>query len=1294
MSERGRAKLQRRDDWTLAFAIVWALSLAFLVAGSSGCSNGSGGVPNPGLTPDSHAMFFPITSGPHAVDCANCHTDQNTFTNFSCTTGCHTADALGHDDPTLVDRLHPTASAAMYSYTSSGCYSCHPDGSRKAFDHVGITNQCAQCHDVAKSFAALPVANFTHPSMGASDCSACHFSFTSWMTGAAPGGLVADAATALSLDALIPTYSATSIATLTPAVESLKMPMQHATTEVDATAFSACGNCHLNAANATYYPGTLHSSLANLKIAEPAQCSDCHASSMPTGFVGPTATSPARSPASGEMKHDAVAWSNGAPTTTRLVPAECSTCHTYPAGVTATWKMGASATALPQFHASLTSAKQSQPGSCVDCHANTRPTAMVSAAGIQFDHQSPGALGDCNSCHASTSAWAGGQFHLAGAPQPSSCLPCHAGERPTSTASWTSTTYSAIPFDYVTNARSITHGDGGDCASCHGSTTSWVGGAFPHGAGTVASTTCVACHMNQRPTTVVNGFDHSLNGSGDCFGCHQATVMRSSYASLSDWTGGASYPGSNLIGASDQFITLTEYALQRSGALNLISGMTSTSATLYNEMLHTSAALNAYPAGLQPGPAPGVQSTCWHCHTNSAGVVTSYSGGQFHKALNAYQDTVGATPQMLAQPTTLCSDCHTQMRPVGIVEQSASELVAMDHSATFSAAVTIGGVSVTDVSGVQCAVCHHSPGNTWADGVFHANIGGAQPSDCSVCHYPVMADGSKADLTSGTNWAMKHRSTQLTFQSCATCHTDALAQATATPASTRWQGGQLHASVSSQPTACVDCHSVSEPAANASTQSSVTYSLALGGTASNGAQWMNHGVADVAGRDCVVCHASDAKTSGSAWAKSDSFHAVVASPAACNGCHGTGNGGGTVPGTNNNLPAGLTDSSTVSTAGSDATTGVPAGTHDQIVHTDVNVSSYQCSFCHTQRGVSTTAGIQGAEWAQASFHANFNAANPLNTNGTTGRCSSCHMNVKPGASFGGQDHSAFTNTPGSQDCSSCHSWPGTGGVSAPNWLGASGGVPIYLSVGGFPISQPPATSATTQTGIANLPHPTVGSTPCTTCHQSASGGKNAKGYDHASALINTNCGSCHEAGSNLVATPWNNATTQSAGAGDTRAIGLTALSRTQQATAATLQAHFYPVDCSQCHSAPTAPAAPGGIATATTGAPYEGTGTASGSTCAPSGATCPATTTACSATAPCPTGQSCRNNGAAGSVCVVDCPSGQSCQGTACVVDCPGGQSCSNQLCYYPPFWYFPHQTRNMTNPTTCLMCHVNGVPN
>ena len=218
--------------------------------------------------------------------------------------------------------------------------------------------------------------------------------------------------------------------------------------------------------------------------------------------------------------------------------------------------------------------------------------------------------------------------------------------------------------------------------------------------------------------------------------------------------------------------------------------------------------------------------------------------------------------------------------------------------------------------------------------------------------------------------------------------------------------------------------------------------------------------------------------------------------------------------------------------------------------------------------------MQGKEWAQARFHASFTTGAPLVMNGTTGRCSNCHMNVKPGTGFTAQDHSSFTSASGTPDCSSCHSWPGAGTSAAPNWLGA-GGAPAFITVGGFTIPNPPSNPPTIQAGIASLPHPSTVGVACTTCHTGGVGGKGAIGYDHASTLINANCDSCHESGSDLVGTVWNGATTASAGAGDTRPISLTNTSNHYFLDRAGAQ-----VDCRWCHTKPT------GVSTTTTGTAY------------------------------------------------------------------------------------------------------------
>ncbi len=1182
-----------------------SLPLVLLFLSSAACS-GQGRDPNAITAPTAAThRAFPIAEGPHAVDCAACHGTFASFAQFDCL-GCHSTAAAA--------AVHTTTTG--YADTSAACLGCHANPTAHPFDHAGVTT-CAGCHDAGGFYPALPKAGFTHPATSGEDCSKCHTN-TTWTSAERPAGVVADPLRAVTLTALVPRYSGTSVVALSPQPETLPMGMDHATTQVPLSGV-ACSTCHADQGAGVFYPGRLHSSLANLGVAQPTACSDCHAASAPTGFVGPVAASPARTPPSGEMKHDAVLWSSGAPTTTRAVTADCGVCHASPsAALQATWATGASGTSPARFHAALTAAARPQPASCLDCHANGRPVAPLTSstaalrAGLTFDHAAAAAKGDCAACHAATAtSWAGGRFHLAGSATPTSCLPCHDGERPTSAAGWSSPGYAAAPFDYGTNPAGVTHGDGQDCAVCHagpgaggawGGTQTWAGGKFTHGPATVAADTCIVCHASQRPDLVLGaaqaaaalgGFDHSASSSGDCIGCHQATVAAGSYVNYDapgggfpggDWKGGAAYPGSTLVTAPDQFVTVTALSLVRASPGALVTGMTSTQATLTNAMLHTSAAV---PPQLSPGPASAPDlTTCWHCHTHDAtGRVTSYAGGQYHASLDHYAATVGGAVTPLPQPTGRCLDCHAQMHPVGVVELAASDLQPMDHAALFTGTVTIAGQTVAGVAGLDCSTCHRRPGDRWSDGAFHASIGAAVPADCTACHYPLMADAPRADVASGTSFVMAHASGQLAFQACSTCHASALAGSTTSPvAATAWKPGAFHASVAAQPTACLDCHAVSEPPPGSPTQSSVTYALAAGGTASNAGQWMNHGAITVVGKDCAACHAADARSAGSAWSKADLFHAVVPAPATCRECHGLTNGGGAVAGTGNNLPAGLTSASMVTSAAADPLTGIPAGTRDQILHADVNVGAQDCARCHTQAGQSTAPGIQGAEWAQARFHASLSPAIPLVMNGTTGRCSNCHLNVKPGPGITAQDHAAFSAVAGTQDCSACHSWPGTGSAAAPNWLGATA-MPQFIAVGGFAIPQPPAAVATTQQGIASLPHPTVATgTSCATCHTGGVGGKGAVGYDHASALINANCSSCHEAGSDLLGTPWNLATTQGAGAGDTRPYTLTTIVATRGSSAdrctITLPNHFFAVDCAECH------AVPAGNGAVTTGAAY------------------------------------------------------------------------------------------------------------
>ena len=286
----------------------------------------SPGLGNSGFTRASHK--FQIVSGPHAVDCNTCHGDFQSFGQFTCF-NCH-----GHEK-LLTDMLHVslvtrgTASlpdgGVGYAYDNVSCLQCHSTGAGVPYDHAGITVSCATCHDTGAPFDPLPVAGvgldggtFMHPPKGNNDCRACH-TMTSWLgAGKAPGGLPSDPLQDVTVDTLVPSWAGTSISGLTAETATLHMGMNHQTTDIAAATLSACGSCHENAGSGEYYPGLLHSSLANSVpvIAQPTLCMDCHSGSIPLGFVGPTATNPARTPASGEMKHDAVVWNGAGPTTT------------------------------------------------------------------------------------------------------------------------------------------------------------------------------------------------------------------------------------------------------------------------------------------------------------------------------------------------------------------------------------------------------------------------------------------------------------------------------------------------------------------------------------------------------------------------------------------------------------------------------------------------------------------------------------------------------------------------------------------------------------------------------------------------------------------------------------------------------------------------------------------------------------------------------------------------------------------------------------------------------------------
>jgi len=111
-------------------------------------------------TRDQHALFFPVASGPHAVECNSCHGVSETFRDFDCLT-CHAGAAT----------IPRHSKVGGFAYTSASCYGCHPDGLAKgvaAVDHAPL-------FPIAPGDAHAIGASAVHLA-GTIQCTSCHVS--------------------------------------------------------------------------------------------------------------------------------------------------------------------------------------------------------------------------------------------------------------------------------------------------------------------------------------------------------------------------------------------------------------------------------------------------------------------------------------------------------------------------------------------------------------------------------------------------------------------------------------------------------------------------------------------------------------------------------------------------------------------------------------------------------------------------------------------------------------------------------------------------------------------------------------------------------------------------------------------------------------------------------------------------------------------------------------------------------------------------------------------------------------
>ncbi len=1087
-------------------------------------------VQKPGVQNMSYASVNYSHSGME-TSCSSCHEKSRPMTS---------AGFLGLDTTRPFD--YATHGAGL------DCISCHigggagfktqADWSGASFTHSAMTTTCLNCHSSQRpgnSTADLAkTGGFDHVTAGQGECFGCHsaamnstFTSMSDWGGAVgvPSILRWDIARDITASTKLPIFANTTITSLTSQSQVIHMAMSHSSSQVSSAVMSQCSQCHTGA---SYAGGSFHASVS----AQPSKCNDCHNSSaLPVGFIGPTDGK--RSPTSASMRHEAVAWLVNASglfmaSSSPLVGADCAACHTAPTSAsTAGGGTGSSRWANAQYHNSLTSAAIAQPSSCLDCHANSRSIGSSTGTLTAFDHSlDTKGMGDCNACHAVGSSWANGVFHKGGV-APTSCNTCHASQRPQGTtvlaSNGTSTNfigYSATvkPFD-ISPAQNASgyHGGTKDCAVCHSATqyasmSGWSGGVFHNSTNNASVTSCSQCHESQRPASAImasaaNGlatgssFNHATDGQGDCIACHKATITAGVYAKYNtanptswgdtDWKGAVTYDPVGLMGP-DPTMALTTVATIHLNYANLanfvVGSKTNVTQTLKDQMKHTS---NQVPASFWQSGIVGSSldtTKCSGCHMS---LPTKYAPGKFHAAAGGPVAT-GAL--------TSCRDCHVNTVPTDIAfatsDNGTQKLKPMDHAALLSSGLTANNA-------LDCASCHTAAtaGANFSGASFHSKLGALSAQTCTACHATTSPATALTDATRNSagnianfgSESFSHTSSIVTGD-CSACHAMTNATIAGKAAATAsWSGGLFHKFQSPTAiTSCSDCHT-----AKPTTAPTVS---------SNDSQHMNH-TSTFVSANCYQCHKNDlvagATPTTASWSKSDLFHVAGSTStvaggtvSSCQECHGLSNGGGSVAGTNNDIPAALTTSSFLSSY--PTTNATSKVLYDQVIHTDINIAGKDCNTCHSSNA---NIGMAGTKWKGAGFHANSTALNASTS------CLSCHSNILAyiranGNIANGQDHS--TTGIGTQDCKTCHTFPGTGVIGSatnpPNWLGAAGGIPATVTL------LPP--TGTTRTAIT-VAHPALGTNvTCVSCHGATVTSK-VVGMDHTALTTGMACVYCH-----------------------------------------------------------------------------------------------------------------------------------------------------------------------------------------
>ena len=806
------------------------------------CHTTSGWTP---ATFDHDGKYFPVYSGKHKGtwnSCADCHTNQSNFADFSCIT-CHEHNKQDTDNE------HQGVSG--YLYQSNDCFACHPTGSKEgSFNHsttafplqgshtsvpcqschqTGYSNTSPECNSCHNSKYTATV-NPNHTAVGISlVCENCHNS-VAWSP-----STFNHSTTAFVLEGKHTTVTC----------ESCHKGQTTGTNQ-------QCESCHQNVYDTSLNPN-------HKVVGISTECQTCH---TPQGWT----------PSSFNHSNTAFALTGSHLTAT------CESCH-----------KGKTTGTDPQCYSCHKSNYDSTtdpnhvaanfPTTCEQCHTTSawKPASFdhattnfpLSGKHVGVDcascHQNgyTGTSADCYSCHQTNFNQTTNPNHTA-AGFPNTCIDCH------TTDGWTPATFDH-DGKYFPVYSGNHKGTWNSCTDCHAIQSNFQ------------QFSCITCHEHNKQDTDEEhqGVSGYLYQSNDCYACHPTGSKEGSFNH-----------------------NTTAFLLQGSHTSVPCqschqTGYSSTSPEC-NSCHHSK-----YAATVNPNhTAVGISLVCENCHNSFAWSPSTFNHSTTSFALEGKHttasceschkgQTTGTTQQCVGchqsnydssvNPnhktvglSTECQTCHTpQGWTPSLFNHSSTAFVLTGKHATASCESCHKGQTTGTTQ--QCVGCHQSNYDSSVN-PNHKTVGIA--TECQTCHTPQAWSPSSFDH-SNTSFVLTGGHITAKCESCHKGQTAGTSHLCYSCHKSNFDSVQDPNHVASNfPTTCEQCHTTTAWKPATFDHALTKFPLIGKHTTVNCAQCHTSGYTNTP-TDCYSCHSADYNKTTNPNHVSSKF------PTTCNDCHDT-----------------------------------------------------------------------------------------------------------------------------------------------------------------------------------------------------------------------------------------------------------------------------------------------------------------------------------------------------------------------------------------------------------------------